>query len=448
MSATARNEPAPPGPRACVERALADAREANALAVAWLRVAARAFLAALFAAGLVLGLKTIGLDLGTSLTISTSHLAVGLLVLFLLRRRRSEWVIALGAASDFAALVAGAWLGVERSPANPELVAGSFMGVFALVLLLSALTLPARVIAPLAAVSCVVEALVLRRSDLPALEVIAIAAALVVFAVAITLVGNRLVAMTARAASAIFSGEQARRHADDMRRVNDDLRAAQERTETLTALIVHDLRNPLASVSANLEAVRAELNDPTEACADALDVATEELQRVTDMIRDLLLVSRIEEGLHADPRPTAVEPLLRNVARGMERVVERTGAELAVQAPRTVTAALDESMVRRLVENLLANAARHVGVGDRIELAGEVEDGRLRLAVRNSGPPIPLESRDRIFAKHATEGRREWHNAGLGLYLCRLVAEEHGGTIALADRPGWNVSFEVELPLA
>ncbi len=446
MRSTLESEP--PDDRDFVERALASARAANAHAVAWLRVGARALLSVLFAAGLLLGLKTRGFDLPTSFTISLAHLALGVVVLLLLRRHSSEPVIALGAASDFAALLAGAWLGVERSPADPELVAGSFMGVFALILLLSAVTLPRRVIAPLAAASCVLETLVLWRSGLPGLEVAVIAAALLAFAIAITVVGNSLVALTTRTAAATLSGQQALRHADEMERVNEVLRAAQERTETLTALIVHDLRNPLASVSANLEALRAELRNPSAACAEALDVATEELQRVTDMIHDLLLVSRIEEGLQADLRPMEVESLLRAVARGMERVVERAGAALAVQAPPAVTAPLDESMVRRMVENLLANAARHVGAGDRIELAGEIAEGRLRLSVRNSGPPIPIASRDRLFVKHVTEGRREWHNAGLGLYLCRLVAEEHGGTIRLADRPGWNVSFEVELPLA
>jgi len=90
---------------------------------------------------------------------------------------------------------------------------------------------------------------------------------------------------------------------------------------------------------------------------------------------------------------------------------------------------------------------RFVGPGDRVELAAEGGE-RLRLAVRNSGPPVPPEVRARLFERHATHGRRAWHNAGLGLYLCRLAAEAHGGSIALADRPGWNVSFEVEIPPA
>ena len=64
---------------------------------------------------------------------------------------------------------------------------------------------------------------------------------------------------------------------------------------------------------------------------------------------------------------------------------------------------------------------------------------------RSDRLPIPPEARTKLFEKYATKGRREWHNAGLGLYLCKLVAEAHRGTIALVDRKGWSVSFEALL---
>jgi signal transduction histidine kinase len=54
--------------------------------------------------------------------------------------------------------------------------------------------------------------------------------------------------------------------------------------------------------------------------------------------------------------------------------------------------------------------------------------------------------RGRLFDRFVTGERREWQNAGLGLYLCRLVAEAHSGSIELVDVPGWNVSFEARLP--
>ena len=101
-----------------------------------------------------------------------------------------------------------------------------------------------------------------------------------------------------------------------------------------------------------------------------------------------------------------------------------------------------------MIENLVGNAFRHLDRGDRLELAAEPAGEALRLAVRNSGPPVPRELRDRLFEKEVSGDARHWGHAGLGLYFCSLAAEAHGGRIALAERPGWNVSFEVELPAA
>jgi signal transduction histidine kinase len=432
--------------REYVRRALVDVRMANARAVAWLRVAVRALLVPVFGATLLLGIRVHGVDPLTTVAVSAVHLAAGVAVLALLRRRPSETVVALGAASDFASLFVGAWLGISRSSGDPELVAAVFLGAFALVLLMTSLTLPRRALPPLAAVACLFEALTAWRAGLTGPEAAAVLTILVAFSVAIPWAGAHLVAMATRAASEAYAAFAARRHAAELRAANEALRAAQDTAELLAVLIVHDLRNPLASIWANLENVRAEIREPSAACVRSLDVASEELQRLTDMIRDLLLVSRIEEGLQPARRSLSVAALLQTVERAMAAVAERAGARLTVRSPAG-NASIDESLVRRLLENLVANAVRHMKPGDHIELGGEVAGDRLRLSVRNSGPPVPPEARERLFEKFAAEGRRYWHNAGLGLYLCRLVAQSHGGTIALVERPGWSVSFEAELPL-
>jgi signal transduction histidine kinase len=448
MSETSTAQLEPVDQQEYVRRALVDVRMANARAVAWLRVAVRVLLLVVFGATLLFGVRVHGVDPLSTVAISAVHLAAGIAILLLFLRRPSEGVAALGAASDFASLFAGAWLGISRSSGDPELVAAVFLGGFALVLLMTALTLPRRALPPLAAVACLFEALTVWRAGLSGPEAVTVIAVLVAFSVALPWAGAHLVAMATRAAAEAYAAFAARRHADELRSANEALREAQATAELLTVLIVHDLRNPLASIWANLEAVRAEIREPSASCAQALDVASEELQRLTDMIRDLLLVTRLEEGLRPARGPVPVAALLQGVERATAAVAARVGARLTVRAPAGLDASLDESLVRRLLENLVANAIRHMKPGDHIELAGEVEGDRLRLAVRNSGPPVPPEVRDRLFEKYAAQGQRYWHNAGLGLYLCRLVAEGHGGTIGLVERPGWSVAFEAELPLS
>jgi signal transduction histidine kinase len=268
---------------------------------------------------------------------------------------------------------------------------------------------------------------------------------LAVFAYSVSVAGTRLVTLAVRASLEARAGEVSRASAKELRTAKEALEAARAQAETTTALIIHDLRNPLSAIMANVELARAEVAAPTAGFTEAMDVAMDEIRRLSAMAGDLLLVARLEDGLEPALQEVAVEPLLNALARAHRPTVEQRGATLVVRAEAAGRAAFDEPMMRRLLENLLVNASRHVGQGDRIELSAEGSGPGLRLAVRNTGPPVPPEARPHLFEKGNTHGPREWHHAGLGLHLCALVAGRHGGAIALVDRPGWGVSFEVDL---
>jgi signal transduction histidine kinase len=229
------------------------------------------------------------------------------------------------------------------------------------------------------------------------------------------------------------------------------LRDAQARAEGFAQLVIHDLRNPLAVVLANLRLAIEALGDGPDHAheVESLRVAAGEAVRLSGMIGDLLLVPRLEGGdLAGQFSATAVRELLDAVATAAGTRARAKGIRLEVQGPPELVAWLDASLVRRMLDNLAANAIRHTPRDGRIELAARIERDRLRVAVRNTGEPVADPVRARLFQKYATLGGTDAQRSGLGLYLCRLVAEAHGGVIALVDRPGWNVSFEVELPLA
>ncbi len=426
-----------------MRRTVAEVRRTNAVALAVFRLGLRGVTLALYL--YAWGRFHEGL-LPLAIGINAAHILVGALVLVLLLRRRAvEAAILLGACSDFAVMFVGAWRVTGGS--DPQTGTAYFMGAFELAILFAAATLRRRWSSLLAAVACAFMAVVVVRSGIPGSGGPLILVTLLAFAVAANWAGTRLVRLAARAAVESHTSDLMRRHRDELQRFGDALREAQSRAETLTQLIVHDLRNPVAVIVASLDVLREEMasRPPRPDEAQALATAREEVGRLADMIGDLLVVSRLEGGLRAQRAPLELRPLLERSARGLQPKVAEAGATLELRAPEG-SAALDETLVRRAVDNLLWNAVRHVGQGDRIELSAERQDGALRLAVRNSGPPVPEALRERIFEKHVTHGARQWYNAGLGLYLCRLVAEAHGGTVTLEDRPGWNVSFELVLP--
>ncbi|MGA8892558.1 MAG: HAMP domain-containing sensor histidine kinase, partial [Anaeromyxobacteraceae bacterium] len=345
-------------------------------------------------------------------------------------------------ASDFAAVFLGAW----RAAGGPDgqAAVAYFMGAFELVLLFAAVTLPRSTVAAFGAVALAFLGAVVWRAGLGGSGGVLVLVTFAAFAVAVTWAGMRMVDLAVRTAAEAAAAAAARAHGMELRRASEALREAQIRAEVLSELIVHDLRGPLATVSLALQAMgRPPEGQPV--ARESWDIAREEVRRLSDMVGDLLVVSRLEKGLRADRAPVPVRAFVEGVVRGAEVRAREVSARLSWEAP-DATVEVDGPLLRRLLDNLLANAFRHVRAGDPVAVLARVEDGVLHLAARNGGPPVPERIAGHLFEKDVTLARG-WDNAGLGLYLCRLVAEAHGGRIALVPRPGWNVSFEAELPL-
>jgi len=341
--------------------------------------------------------------------------------------------------------------------------AAYLMAVMQLMLLFAALTLPRLQAALLGAAATAWQlALGLRvglRADFLAASVLVAGA----FAVAVTWAGTRMMELAARHALGTFTGELIRSHRNELARANlaiaaqrDQVLAAQAEAETLAKLVVHDLKNPLAALLQFLALALTRIEEAgarglavpelVEARED-LQLATLEAQRLSEMVGDLLLISRLEAAaLEPKRQVIPVLALLEQVAHGASLRAQDRGVSVELAAPQDVMAAVDLDMVRRLLENLLSNALRFVNRGGRVELCARLDDGALVLGVRNTGPAVPQEVRSHLFQKHARGAERQLHNVGLGLYLCRLVAEAHGGTVALVDAPGWPVAFEARIP--
>ncbi len=276
------------------------------------------------------------------------------------------------------------------------------------------------------------------------------------FALVAIWTGVRMVRLAAGLAVNEAVAELAERHAHALEAAHaevaaqrDRLISAQNEAEALAQVIVHDLKNPLATLLQYVSLAENELRavPGSATLLDYLGHAGDEGRRLSKLIGDLLLVYRLEQGVMAPSRESVpVALLLDGVAQRFRARAAERGVRIELQVSEELMAAVDLDLVQRMLENLVANAMRHVSRGDAVSLEAREAEGELRLAVRNSGPPVPDELRQNLFRRFVTGGLREWHNAGLGLYLCRLVAEAHNGSIALVERPGWNVSFEIGIP--
>jgi len=439
-----------PGLDGAVRAGVQEVRFRNGVAVAWIRVVLRVLTLSLWIAT---GLRGGGDVYWEAAAANSLHLAVGIAVLLLLLRRLQVDRVLLAAAAVDLLVVAFAGL---RTEAGDGASVGYLMGVFELILLLAALTLPRRQVAVLAILATAFQGYLGIRTGVEVPFVMATVLTLGAFSLAAAWAGARMIELATRDALDVFAAQLVGDHRDALARANaeiaakhDQLALAQQQAAALTQLIVHDLRNPLASIVQfiSLAATRAQQHGGLDDLEEDLRLAGEEGQRLAGMVSDLQLVARLESGaMLARPRAAPIRLLLETATRDVEPRARDLRVTVSAVADPNLMARVDLDLVRRLLEILLVHALRDARPGDRVELDAGLVDGELRIVVRSSGPPVPEEARERLFEKHGLDPGQPRRGAGLGLYLCRLIAEAHGGRMVLAEAPGWSVAFEARLP--
>ncbi|HWO22892.1 MAG TPA: HAMP domain-containing sensor histidine kinase [Kofleriaceae bacterium] len=230
-------------------------------------------------------------------------------------------------------------------------------------------------------------------------------------------------------------------------------RDQQEKKQRLAALVVHDLRSPLAGIQGCLELLRAELDaagGESPRAARYIDDAHTHVERALSLVATILDVDELEEGL------LRVEPVLVRMTELIDRSRTSIRAHYEVRQLRFEATCAPGLMVRldpglfwRVFENLLDNAARFAPRGGYVALSVARDDEGLEIAVGNNGPSVPEAEREAIFGRfYQVEARRAAAraNRGLGLYFCKLAVEAHGGSIHVEERGELGTVFVIRLP--
>jgi signal transduction histidine kinase len=239
---------------------------------------------------------------------------------------------------------------------------------------------------------------------------------------------------------------------DQLQQSFDRLRELEGLRDSLTHMIVHDLRTPLTSVVTGLETLQA-LGELDEMRQQILGIAVEGGETLLGMISDLLDISKTEDGslkLHREPvdaAARAAQCLQQVAALAADRGL-RLSAQVEEGLPPLVA---DREKLRRVIVNLLGNALRFTPEGSvTLSVARDPDGAGLRFAVIDTGEGIPEEAFARIFDKF---GQVESHRAGrktstgLGLTFCKMAVEAHGGRIWVESRLGEGSTFAFTIPL-
>ncbi|MBQ7657280.1 MAG: hypothetical protein IJS41_12340 [Clostridia bacterium] len=206
----------------------------------------------------------------------------------------------------------------------------------------------------------------------------------------------------------------------------------------------HELKTPLAVISANAEALAAEVGE-----SKSLGYIQSEVRRTDKLIQNLLTLARMEKGtVQAAHQRFDLSRALLEVALPFESAVFETGKELTMDIQDGVTCVGDVDMVKQLIVILLSNAQKYSDDGGKIGVTLETRGDKRILKVHNTGPAIPAEAQARIFDRFYradSSHNREIEGNGLGLAIAQSIVDAHKGKITVHSAENEGTTFTVIL---
>ncbi len=228
-----------------------------------------------------------------------------------------------------------------------------------------------------------------------------------------------------------------------------DLATVDRQRRDLVASVSHELRTPLAALVAVLENLDDGVIAPDP---DTVHVARGQAERLSDLVDDLLDLSRVDAGVvsldRADlPVAPLVEAVVAEARSGPGASQRQVTFDVRIEPP-DLTAYADRARLHQLLANLLDNAARHSPAGGVVRVWAGVINGVTRLEVADEGPGIAPQDRERVFERFGTLPDTSGGGTGLGLAIARWVTDLHGGRITAIDPvlDETGARFRVELP--
>jgi len=247
---------------------------------------------------------------------------------------------------------------------------------------------------------------------------------------------------------ALLAAELARRGslAIDNARLYEESQQALRAREEVLAIVSHDLRNPLNSITLAVSLLETSLPAEDREQLDAIDVSAQRMKRLID---DLLDVTRLEGGkrLPIEPAPMEVEALFTETYELFKAQAATSSITLRYRVADGVPPVhADHHRVLQVLSNLIGNAMKFTPAGGVVSYAAEPRRAEVLFTISDTGPGIPREHLGDIFNPYWQAKRTERLGAGLGLPIAKGIVESHGGKIWVDSRDGGGTKFYFTLP--
>ncbi|XYH96816.1 sensor histidine kinase [Sorangium sp. So ce1128] len=231
----------------------------------------------------------------------------------------------------------------------------------------------------------------------------------------------------------------------------DDTRAALAARDEFLSIAAHELRSPLNALMLTIH--RLKLRVPPDGSFPELDrlvdMSQRQIDRLTSLVQNLLDVTRIRaRRLELDFEPKDLLQIVRDAAEEATEHARAAGTPVRIVASEPVFGLWDGARIEQVVQNLLTNALKYGG-GSPIEVSLAREGTTAKLTVRDHGPGIAAEDRDRVFEPfQRIASTYKSQSLGLGLYIVREIVQAHGGSIVIESPDSGGAAFVVRLPVA
>ncbi len=219
------------------------------------------------------------------------------------------------------------------------------------------------------------------------------------------------------------------------------------RRDDLYALVFHDLRNPLNTISMSL-ALLADDVPPTG--KDTIARIKRAVDKMEKLMRDITELTRLEGG------QVKLEPVSLGVADVLAHAFEPFGQRAASRNVKLETGLVDPALrfsiererFNQALHALIDNAIRHAPDGGTVSLNATSRGGQIEISVRDNGPGISAEDQTTVFTRHHRVNKKRGHGLGLGLAIAHLIVQLHGGSAGVESEVGKGATFFLRLPVA
>ncbi len=211
----------------------------------------------------------------------------------------------------------------------------------------------------------------------------------------------------------------------------------------LTSQIAHELNNPIYGIMNTLELLKTEI-PPESKRRRILELSLSEIQRLSEMLRNMLSFSKPEEEKR---RPINIGDLIEGILMVMEKQMKEFNIRVETSFDPDIPEIMaSTNQMRQVMLNLFKNAKEAMPKGGTLFVRTSREGNRVLIRIRDTGTGIPEDIRDKIFDAFFTT-KQKVKGVGLGLSVCYGIIKDHGGDIKVESEEGKGTTFALSLPM-